>query len=73
MGLALERTLLPVHLRNFLAIGLLGGYTTFSTLSFESIRLIEDGEVVRAGISVLGNVALGLAAAYFGLVLGRAV
>lgn len=72
MGLALERTMLSGHLRNLLAIGFLGGFTTFSTLSFESIRLVEDGALVRACLSVLGNVVLGLGAAYLGLMLGRA-
>lgn len=72
VGLALEHTPLPLHLRSLLAIGFLGGFTTFSTLSLESIRLVEDGEVMKAGLSVLGNVFLGLAAAYMGLLLGRA-
>jgi CrcB protein len=73
MGLALERNIMPVNLRSLLAIGFLGGYTTFSTFAFESLRLFEDGELFRAAISVLGNVALGLFAAYLGILLGRAV
>ncbi len=72
VGLALERTALPLHLRSLLAIGFLGGFTTFSTLSLETVRLVEGGEVLKAGLSVLGNVFLGLAAAYIGLLLGRA-
>ena len=72
IGLTLERTALPLHLRSLLAIGFLGGFTTFSTLSLETIRLVEAGEVLKAGLSVLGNVFLGLAAAYIGLLLGRA-
>ncbi|MDA0734534.1 MAG: fluoride efflux transporter CrcB [Chloroflexi bacterium] len=73
MGLALERTIVPVNLRSLLAVGFLGGYTTFSTFTFESIRLVEDGELFRAAVSVLGNVVLGLVAAYLGILLGRAV
>lgn len=73
MGFALERPIMPVSLRSLLAIGFLGGYTTFSTFTFESLRLVEDGELFRAAISVLGNVVLGLAAAYLGILLGRAV
>ncbi len=72
VGLALESSVMPLHLRSLLAIGFLGGFTTFSTLSLESIRLVEEGEVLKAGFSVLGNVVLGLAAAYVGLLLGRA-
>ena len=73
MGLALERSFIPVNLRSLLAIGLLGGYTTFSTFTFESLRLVEDGELFKAALSVLGNVVLGLGAAYLGILLGRAV
>lgn len=73
MGLAMERTIISVNLRSLVAIGFLGGYTTFSTFTFESLRLVEDGELFRAAISVLGNVVLGLAVAYLGILLGRAV
>lgn len=73
MGLALERNIISVNLRSLLAVGFLGGYTTFSTFTFESLRLVADGELLRAAISVLGNVVLGLAAAYLGILLGRAV
>ena len=73
MGLALERSIIPVNLRSLLAIGFLGGYTTFSTFTFESLRLVEDGELFKAVFSVLGNVVLGLGAAYLGILLGRAV
>ena len=61
------------QLRSLLAVGFLGGYTTFSTLSLESVRLLEDGELLRAAASIAGNLALGLAAAYLGLLLGRAL
>ena len=59
--------------RSLVAVGFLGGYTTFSTLSLESVRLVEDGALVRAAASILGNLVLGLAAAYIGLLLGRAL
>jgi CrcB protein len=73
--LVLERAPLPVNTRLVLmiAVGLLGSYTTFSTFSFESIRLIEAGYVLRAGGSILGNVLVSLGAAYLGTLLGRAI
>lgn len=71
--LALERFAIPVEVRGLIAIGFLGGYTTFSTLSFETIQLMQSGEPLRAGISLFGNLAIGLAAAYLGVALGRAV
>ena len=73
--LALERAPVALNSRLLLLIGvgLLGSYTTFSTFSFESIRLIESGYMVRAGLSILGNLALSLGAAYLGILLGRAI
>ena len=71
IALALEKASLSGNLRALVAVGFLGGYTTFSTLSLESVRLVEDGELVRAAASILGNLVLGLAAAYIGLLLGR--
>ena len=71
MTISLERASIPPEVRALIAIGLLGGYTTFSTLSFEAVRLADSGELFRAGASILGNVALGLAAAYLGMVLAR--
>ena len=73
IALALEKASLSGNLRALVAVGFLGGYTTFSTLSLESVRLVEDGELVRAAASILGNLVLGLAAAYIGLLLGRAL
>ena len=70
---ALERFAIPVEMRALIAIGFLGGYTTFSTLTFESIQLLQSGEVAKAGLSLLGNLVLGLTAAYLGVLAGKAV
>ena len=72
IALTLERVSVPTEYRGLVAIGLLGGYTTFSTLSVEAIRLAESGEVLKAGLSVAGNVAIGLLAAYMGMLAARA-
>lgn len=56
-----------------LVTGLLGGYTTFSTFSLDTIRLLEDGRVLAAGTYVFASVVLSLLAAYAGLQLGRAI
>jgi CrcB protein len=56
-----------------LTIGFLGAYTTFSTLSYETYRLLEDGAVGLAAANVLGSAAAGLFAVYLGVVAGRAL
>lgn len=68
-----ERTTASPELRSALTIGFLGAYTTFSTFSLETVRLIEDGAMVAAAMNVVGNVALGLTAAWAGVALGRAI
>ena len=72
IALTLERVSVPTEYRGLVAVGILGGYTTFSTLSVEAIRLAESGEVLKAGVSVAGNVAIGLLAAYLGILAARA-
>ncbi|NNF65542.1 MAG: CrcB family protein [Acidimicrobiia bacterium] len=54
-------------------VGLLGGYTTFSTWMFDSVQLWRDGQFAAASINVGVAVLLGLAAAGAGLALGLAV
>ncbi len=54
----------------FLMIGVLGGFTTFSSFSLDVIRLMQDGRVALAGGYVLASVMLSLLACYAGLMLG---
>lgn len=68
-----ERFAVAPWLRASVAIGFLGAYTTFSTLSLESYRLLEARSYVLAGANLLGSVAAGLLALYGGVVLGRAL
>jgi fluoride exporter len=60
-------------LRAALTIGFLGAYTTFSTLSLETYRLLEDGALGIAAANALGSLAAGLGAVYLGVVAGRAL
>jgi CrcB protein len=73
LGLTEERFLAPPLARPAIAIGLLGGYTTFSTLMFESVDLLEAGSYVSALVNVVGSVVAGMVAMYAGLALGRAL
>ena len=62
---------MPDEFRNFLTVGLLGGFTTFSALSYETVYLLDKGLVWPALASLLGNVVLGLGVAYLGVGLAR--
>jgi CrcB protein len=57
--------------RLFLAVGVLGGYTTFSTFSYETLELLADGSIRAFLFNALGQLATGLVAVYLGLVLSR--
>ena len=65
-GLADSRGLFGPEMRLFVFIGLLGGFTTFSTFGFETMALVRDGEMVRASANVLGSVFLCLFAVWWG-------
>jgi CrcB protein len=52
----------------FLAIGLLGGFTTYSTFSIESLQLLRDGQSLAAAANIGGHVVFGLLAAWFGMI-----
>jgi CrcB protein len=58
--------------RLFAVVGFLGGYTTFSSYTFEALLLADEGEWLRAAWYVLASNGLGLAAVYLGVVLARA-
>lgn len=68
----MQRTGLPIELRAMATVGLLGGFTTFSTLAYDGVRLLSGGEYMRAGISLAANVVVGLAAAWLGVIAARA-
>lgn len=64
---------LPAGARPFVAVGILGGYTTFSTYSYETLELIADGNYGVAVINVFVQLVLGLIGVYLGVVLGRLI
>lgn len=57
-GLAEARQLVGPEMRLFLFIGLLGGFTTFSTFGYETFGLLQDGEHLRAAVYVLIHLVL---------------
>ncbi len=60
-------------LQGFLMIGLLGGFTTFSTFSLDVMILIERGAIGVATIYVLASVSLSIVALFCGMILGRII
>jgi CrcB protein len=69
----LEGTPAAPEWRAFLGIGVIGGYTTFSTFSYETVRLLQDGDWGRAALYATASVALSLAAAIGGFGLASAL
>ncbi len=61
------------ELRAFLVVGILGGFTTFSTLSLDFMALYERGQVITAAGYALGSVVLGVAALVAGMITLRAL
>jgi len=70
---ALATPALGPEVRALLTAGLCGGYTTFSTFSYEGAALIEDGDYQRAAWYVGLSVVLSLAATFVGIGLAREV
>jgi fluoride exporter len=64
---------LPETPRLVLGTGFCGAYTTFSTHTFETVRLIEEGALAGAARNAAGTLLAGLAAAALGLALAAAV
>jgi fluoride exporter len=72
-GLAALKLHLTPEMRAFLTTGILGGYTTFSTFSLDSVMLMERGAYGQAIAYVVGSVFLSILALFCGLWLMRAV
>jgi fluoride exporter len=67
----LTSLLIPDTLRLVLAVGVMGGFTTYSSFSYETIRLLEAGSWLAASVYVALTTALCLACCVAGLSLGR--
>jgi len=72
-ALLTERFLPHPALRSAITVGFIGAYTTFSTFTFETVRLAEDGAWTLAAGNIAASLLAGLVAVYAGLRLGRAL
>ena len=61
---------LPYQARTFLIVGVLGGFTTFSSFSLDTLALVRDGHQAQAFWNVLGQVSLSLLGVWVGFRLG---
>ena len=65
-GLGEGRVALTQSSRVFVLIGILGGFTTYSTFAYETIGLAEVSDVGKAAVNVMAHLTLGLGAAWVG-------
>jgi CrcB protein len=71
LTLASERLTLHPHWRLLIAVGFVGAYTTFSTFEYETLKLIEEGNVLNAAGNVVLSVAVGFIAVWLGVTAAR--
>ena len=62
---------LSIEYRNFIVVGVLGSFTTFSSFSYDVISLIDRGQFVLAGVYVLSSVVISIVALFLGMIICR--
>ncbi|MGI6092136.1 MAG: fluoride efflux transporter CrcB [Veillonellaceae bacterium] len=73
MQLVTDRIIVNPYWRLLITVGFLGGLTTFSSFSYETITLINEGALLYAAYNILISVAAGLLATWLGIAIARAV
>jgi len=73
IAVLVDRDNSPAWLRLGLVVGVLGGYTTFSTFAQETLNLIEQNRPGIAALYSFGSLSLGVSAVYIGTLIGRAL
>ena len=73
LTMAEDRFLISPSVRTFVAVGIIGGFTTFSTFNFETLELLKDGAISLALLNVGASVIVGLSATWVGAIIGRII
>src|SRR2546423_8370200 len=71
LTLVTERINVSPHLRLAIAVGFVGAYTTFSTFEYETARLVEDRDLIRAFLNVVLSFTVGFAAVWLSIIAAR--
>ena len=69
VGAAQHRMVLTSPARLFLLVGVLGGFTTFSSYAYESFALLQDAQFAAAAVNIVGQVVAGLVGVWAGYVI----
>lgn len=73
LTLITERFLVSPEFRLFVAVGFLGGFTTFSSFSFETFTLLRGSGWWSAGLNFLGNTVLGMIGVILGIIVAQLI
>jgi CrcB protein len=71
MTIVSERTHLSPNVRYLVPIGFIGGYTTFSTFEYETLRAVQDGQFVIGLLNIVLSVAVGFFMVWLGAMVGK--
>ncbi|KUO53386.1 MAG: chromosome condensation protein CrcB [Desulfitibacter sp. BRH_c19] len=66
-----EKLIISPNIRAFLAVGLLGAFTTFSTFSLETLNIIKEGEIKIALLNIISSLVVCLFAVWLGMMIAE--
>jgi CrcB protein len=73
MSVLAERANWSANWRYLIPIGFIGGYSTFSTFEWETLRVLQDGDLLFAALNVVGSVVAGFVAVWLGTLTGKVI